>query len=270
MCGSTFLISPYEREAIRNMALTTDNRPPGSRPVHPAPRKDMPWPLRFYRSAVGKKWVMGLTGLMLLGFVISHALGNVKMYISPESINEYGEALRDLGGHLVPRTNILWLMRFGLIGAFALHIHAAWSLTVMNRRSRPTKYQSKRDYVATDFAGRSMRWTGTIVLLFIFWHLADLTWGFTMAEGHDGFVRGEVYDNLVNSLSRVPVAIIYIVANLALANHLYHGVASMFQTLGINNPRINGIRQPIAISVAALVAVLNISFPLAIQFGIVA
>ena len=224
----------------------------------------MPWPLRFYRSAVGKKWTMGLTGLMLIGFVVVHMLGNLKVYLGPDEINHYGEALRDLGGDLVPRTYLLWALRVGLIAAFGLHIHSAFSLTVMNRRSRPTKYQAKQDYVAAEFAGRAMIWTGIIVVLFIAWHLADLTWGWTMPE----FERGDVYSNMVNSMSRVPVTILYIAAQLALALHLWHGADSMFQSLGVNTPTINSIRKPFAIGLAVIVAVGNISFPVAVQLGI--
>src|SRR5262245_8486205 len=107
-------------------------------------------PLRFYSTAVGKKWVMGVTGLMLIGFVIAHLVGNLKLYLSKEEINLYGEALRDMPGALLPRTVLLWTLRIGLIVAFVLHIHAAATLTLLNRKARPAadRYRSKRDYVA--------------------------------------------------------------------------------------------------------------------------
>ena len=126
-------------------------------------------------------------------------------------------------------------MRIVLIGAFFGHIVAAYQLTRMNQKARPTKYQSKRDYVAANFASRTMRWTGIIVALFVVFHLADLTWG----SANPNFVRGDPYDNLFNSFDRVPVAIIYIVAMLALGFHIFHGAWSMFQSLGLNNPRWN-------------------------------
>ncbi|MCP3934471.1 MAG: succinate dehydrogenase cytochrome b subunit [Actinomycetia bacterium] len=240
-------------------------------PIRPAPRKTLPWPIQFYRSAVGRKWVMGVTGLMLLGFVVVHMLGNFKAYISPESIDHYGEALRDMGGHLVPRTHLLWAMRLGLIGAFALHIHAALSLTLMSRRSNPQsgidgqkKYAGNQDYIAANFASRTMRWTGPIIVLYILFHLADLTWG----TRSDEFVRGEPYHNMVDSMSSLPVAIIYIVANLAVAIHIFHGTWSAMQSIGINNPRINGIRKPVSMGLAALVLVGNLSFPIMVQAGV--
>jgi succinate dehydrogenase / fumarate reductase cytochrome b subunit len=226
-------------------------------------RRRLPFVLGFYRSAVGKKWVMAVTGIVLMVFVLAHMIGNLKLFISKEEMNLYGEALRDLGGHLVPRTTLLWLMRLGLIAAFAFHIHAAYSLTVINRRARPDRYQSTRDYVAASFASRTMRWTGVIVGLFVLYHLLDLTWGAANPE----FVRGDPYNNLVYSLERTPVAIVYIAANVALAIHLAHGAWSLFQSLGINNPRYNASRWWFARGFAALILVGNLTFPVAVQLG---
>jgi succinate dehydrogenase / fumarate reductase cytochrome b subunit len=221
--------------------------------------------LRFYRSAVGKKWVMAVTGVMLLGFVVAHLIGNLKLFLSKEEINLYGEALRDMPGHLLPRTFLLWVLRVGLIGAFVFHLHSAYSLTMLNRRARPQRYESKRDYVAADFASRTMRWTGIIVLLFIIFHLMDLTWG----TANPDWVRGDPYNNLVYSLQRPAVAIAYGVANIALAFHLYHGAWSMFQSMGINNPRINKLRRSFAIGFAGLILIGNLSFPILIQAHVV-
>jgi succinate dehydrogenase / fumarate reductase, cytochrome b subunit len=127
------------------------------------------------------------------------------------------------------------------------------------------KYKAKRDYVAADFAARTMRWTGIIVLLFLVWHLADFTWGWVNPD----FVRGAVYRNMDASLSRIPVAILYIVANIALGIHLYHGTWSLFQSLGWNSPRFNAWRRGLATAVATVIVVGNVSFPIAVQAGIV-
>ena len=135
----------------------------------------------------------------------------------------------------------------------------------MNQRSRPTKYQSPRDYVAADFASRTMRWTGVIVGLFIIFHLMDLTWG----TANPDFVRGDVYENVIHSFQRVPVAIIYIVANIALAIHIYHGAWSMFQSLGLNNPKWNDARRKFAIGFALIIGIANVSFPLLVVTGVV-
>jgi succinate dehydrogenase / fumarate reductase cytochrome b subunit len=223
--------------------------------------------LRFYRTAVGKKWVMAVTGVILMSFVLVHLIGNIKLFLSKEEINLYGEALRDMPGHLLPRTWLLWFFRIGLIAAFALHIHAAVGLTLINRRARPgaDRYRSRRDYVAADYASRTMRWSGVIVALYLVFHLMDLTWGNANSE----FLRGDPYNNLVYSLQRVPVAIVYILANLALGVHLYHGAWSMFQSIGINNPRINSLRRWFAQGFTAVIVIGNLSFPIAVQAGVV-
>ena len=129
----------------------TQSRSGGSpAPVRrPSRRSDNPV-VRFWRSAIGKKWVMAVTGIMLLGFVLAHMIGNLKMFLGPEEIDHYSEFLRELLVPLLPRGVALWLLRFVLIGALILHLHAAYTLTVMNRRARPVKYQSSRDYIAAN------------------------------------------------------------------------------------------------------------------------
>jgi succinate dehydrogenase / fumarate reductase cytochrome b subunit len=223
------------------------------------------WPLEFYRSAVGKKWVMAVTGVMLLGYVLAHMVGNLKLYLGADDLDHYGEFLRELLVPILPRTITLWLMRGGLIAAFVLHVHAAYSLTLMNRRARPTAYAGRREYVAADFASRSMRYTGVIVLLYVFWHLADLTWG----TANGDFVRGDPYNNMVYSFQRIPVALIYIVATVALCIHIFHGTWSLFQSLGLNNPRFNHWRRRFAQGFALVILVGNLSFPVAIMTGAV-
>jgi succinate dehydrogenase / fumarate reductase cytochrome b subunit len=220
--------------------------------------------LNFWRSAVGKKWVMALSGIALLGFVFAHMVGNLKVYLGAGHLNEYAEWLRTFGEPVLPRTVLLWGLRIGLIGAFVLHIVAAYQLTRMNQKSR-SGYQAPRDYVAANFASRTMRWTGVIVALFLIFHLADLTWG----SANPDFVRGDVYDNLFASFERVPVAIFYIVANLALAFHIFHGAWSMFQSLGWNNPRFNIYRRYFAAAFALVIGVGNVSMPLLIVTGVV-
>ncbi|MDP2293051.1 MAG: succinate dehydrogenase cytochrome b subunit [Actinomycetota bacterium] len=229
--------------------------------------------LDLYGTAVGKKYAMAITGLMMVGFVVVHMIGNLKMYLGAEDLNHYGEFLRELLVPILPRTVFLWLLRLGLLAAVAIHIHAALSLTRLNRKARSVKYQSPRDYQVATFASRTMRWTGIIVFLFVIWHLADLTWGFANNVGvpaADGeFVRGDAYGNVVRSFERVPVSVLYIVANIALGTHLFHGVWSLFQSMGWNNPRFNKWRKNIAIGVATIVVVGNVSFPIAVLAGIV-
>jgi succinate dehydrogenase / fumarate reductase cytochrome b subunit len=242
---------------------TTSRGPITGTALRPARRA--PFFVEFYRSAVGKKWVMAVTGVALMGFVLAHMLGNLKLYLGRSHFVEYGEFLRVLLVPIAPDTVVLWALRLGLIAAFVLHIHAAYALTVMNRRARTEGYQSKRDYIAANWASRTMRWTGVIVGLFLLFHLADLTWGwFNPAPAH-----ADIYDNVVESFSRVPVAVLYIVANLALGVHLFHGAWSMFQSMGLNNPRFNRWRRWFATAFAAVIVVGNVSFPVLVLAGVV-
>lgn len=223
------------------------------------------WFLDFYSTAIGKKAVMAVSGIILLGFVLLHMLGNLKVYDSAAHMNAYGEYLRTIGEPILPHSGLLWILRGGLILAFALHIHAAWSLTQINRRARPTPYHGPHDYAAANYAARTMRWSGVIVGLFLIYHLMDLTWGVGGAD----FDRGRPYENMVASLERWYVAIVYLVANLALGLHIFHGAWSMFQSMGWNNPRFNPWRKSFAIAFAAIIVVGNVSFPIAVLTGVV-
>ena len=235
--------------------------------------RDLPFPLSLYQTAVGKKWVMAVTGIILLGFVVSHMVGNLKLYLGVVEHNGameydadvYGEFLRDLLVPLFPRTVFLWIIRLVLIAAFALHIHAMYSLTRMNLTANKT-YSSKRDWLAANFASRSMRYTGVIVLAYLIFHLADLTWGWL--PWYD-YQRGHVQENVVNSLSNPAVAIIYIVANVLLAVHIFHGAYSMFQSLGVSNPAYNSLRRGFAVAIAAAILIGNVSFPIAVLTGVI-
>ncbi len=243
-----------------------------AKPVTPAPKAGVARPKRrspffveLYRSAVGKKYVMAITGIMIMGFVLAHMIGNLKMYLGIAEFDNYGDFLREILVPILPRTVFLWLLRGGLIAAFALHIHAAYALTLLNRRARRTNYHSKRDYIAANYASRTMRVSGIIVGLYIVFHLFDLSWTGTGAT----YVRGDPYGNVVHSLSRVPVAILYIVANIALGFHLFHGAWSLFQSLGWNNPRFNRWRRNFAVGFAGLIVIGNVSFPIAVLAGVV-
>jgi succinate dehydrogenase / fumarate reductase cytochrome b subunit len=182
-----------------------------------------------------------------------------------EDFNHYGEFLRELLVPIVPRTVALWLLRLGLIAAFFFHIHAAYGLTRMNHRANGPGYQQRREFQVATAASRSMRWTGVIVGLFIIFHLADLTWG----TANPDFVRGDPYRNFVATFSRPGVAAIYLVANIALGIHLFHGAWSMFQSLGVNNPRWNSWRRGFAVGLAGLITAMNVVFPISVMTGIV-
>lgn len=209
---------------------------------------------------------MAISGIMLLGFVLAHMLGNLKIYTGAEYFDAYGVGIREFGEPFLPYKYALWGLRLGLIAAFVVHIHAAYALTRMNQRARPDGYKAPRTYVAANYAARTMRWSGIIVGLFLLFHLADLTWGVGFVN--PDFEYGRPFNNAVSSLKRWPVAIIYIVANLALGVHIYHGAWSMFQSLGINNPRINRARKAFAQLFAAAIVIGNLSFPILIVTGV--
>jgi succinate dehydrogenase / fumarate reductase cytochrome b subunit len=206
----------------------------------------------------------------MIGFVVFHMIGNLKMYFGQADLDHYAEFLKELLYPIAPKGVVLWILRGGLIAMLVLHLHAAWSLTRLNRHARAVKYQGPRDYQVANFASRTMRWTGIIVLAYLVWHLLDLTFGTVNAIGTDGeFVRGEVYNNVVRSLDRPLVAAFYVVANILLGIHLFHGAWSFFQSLGWNNPRFNAWRRGFAVGIATVVVVGNVSFPVAVLAGIV-
>lgn len=224
----------------------------------------MTWFGDFYRSAIGKKAVMAVTGVILFGWIFLHMVGNLKLYLGPEHLNEYAKWLRALGTPAMPETTALWVVRLLLLVCVVLHIHAAYALTMMNRAARPVAYYN-RDSVAASYASRTMRWGGVIILLFVIYHLLHLTTG----QVHPDFIQDDPYHNVVTGFRVWWVSAVYIIANLALGLHLYHGVWSMFNSLGLNHPRFNAWRRYFATAFAVLITVANISFPIAVLLQIV-
>ena len=235
--------------------------------TQPKARTERSGLLGIYRSDIGKKYAMAISGILLLLFMFAHMVGNLHAFEGPEQVNHYGEALRDLGEPLLPRTLLLWLgLRIPVAIALAVHIHAAYSLTRTNWRARAGSYDS-RHYLAASYASRTMRWSGVIILLFLIWHLADFTWG--VEAVNPDFVRGDVYGNLMSSLERWPVFLLYVIAMGALSLHVWHGAWSMFQSLGINNPRFNRYRRTFATVFAVVVAGGFLTVPIAVQLGVI-
>lgn len=230
----------------------------------------MSWLFDFYRSTLGKKAVMAVTGIVLFGFVLMHMVGNLKLYMGSDDqgvpkINVYAEGLREIGAPILGHGQALWIARLGLLAAVGLHILSAYQLTMINRRARPGGGYASYTPQAATYASRTMRWGGVILLLFIVYHLMHLTLGYA----HSEFVAGDVYRNVVVGFSNPLVSGFYIVAQVALGFHLYHGLWSLFQSLGWNGPRLNAFRQPFAALFAIIVSVANISFPLAVLAGFV-
>lgn len=239
-------------------------------------KKRRPFLLDLYSTAVGKKYAMGISGIAMMGFVLFHMIGNLKMYAGAADLDHYAHFLQTLLYPLAPKGWVLWILRGGLISMLFLHLHAAWSLTRLNRKARPVKYQSARDYQIANFASRTMRWSGLVILAFLAWHLLDLTFGVVNDEVgkmivHEGDAEEvkAVYASVIASFERTPVALFYVFANVLLGIHLFHGAWSIFQSFGWNNPRFNKWRRAFATGFAAVIVVGNVSFPVAVMAGVI-
>jgi succinate dehydrogenase / fumarate reductase cytochrome b subunit len=209
---------------------------------------------------------MAITGLVWIGYVIMHMYGNLKVFNGPEAFNHYAEGLRTLGAPVFGYLHLLTVARVGLIVALVVHIWAAYTLWNQARAARPTSYIVQR-VVQANYPSMTMRYGGTAILLYVIFHLMQLTWGTPVVHGD--FVRGDPYHNLVYALQGWPSALIYIAATVALGMHLYHGTWSMFQTLGLKNRDYDKIIRGAAIALAIIVPVGFAIVPIAILFGIV-
>lgn len=225
----------------------------------------MTWIGGFYRSAIGKKAVMAVTGVFLFGWIFMHMLGNLKIFLGAEHLNVYAQWLRTMGSPAMPNSALLWIVRVLLAAAVWFHIQAATQLTLMNRAARPRDYRVRRNESAT-YAARTMRWGGVIILLFIVYHLLHLTFGAPVAPVP--YIEDDVYHNVVAGFQVWWIAAIYVVANLALGLHLYHGLWSMFNSLGLNHPGFNGWRRLFATAFAVVITAGNISMPVAVLAGV--
>lgn len=225
----------------------------------------MSWFTSIYRTSVGKKAIMAISGVVLFGFVLGHMAGNLKVFAGAEAFNHYAEGLREIGEPFVPRTGLLWVARIALLAAVGAHIVSAVALVRQARRARPDGYLERRR-VQQSYASRTMRWGGVIILLYVIYHLMHLTFG----NAHPDFVRGDAYHNLVMGLQSPLVAAVYVVANLVLGFHLYHGLWSLFQSLGLNHPRFNRWRRVFAAVFAVVVTAGFVAVPVAVQLGLIA
>ncbi|MGB5167341.1 MAG: succinate dehydrogenase cytochrome b subunit [Acidimicrobiia bacterium] len=223
------------------------------------------WLGPFFTSDVGMKWMMALTGIGLLGYILVHMIGNLKIFIGPEDLDHYAESLRTLLYPIFPKEGVLWLFRIGLSAMAIIHIWSATVLALRNRKARGSiRYEKKREYAAADYASRTMLWGGVLIALFVLYHLADLTIG----SANPDYVAGDVYNNVVYSFERWPVALFYLVTMVFLALHIYHGAWSLFQSLGMANPRYDVWRRYLAVALALAILIGNSSIPIAVQLGI--
>lgn len=211
--------------------------------------------LHFYDSTIGKKTVMAVTGAILFGFVLLHMAGNLQVFLGPEKFDAYGRLLRT-------EPALLWAARGILLISVVMHIVASIQLTTIKKRARPIGYK-KWTPVDSSYAARTMMWSGPIIAAFIVYHILH----FTLGTVHPNFQEGHVYDNVISGFRVIPVSIAYIVAMVLLGMHLNHGVWSMFQSLGVSNPRyLAGLRRFAALF-SILIVLGFISIPLAVMAG---
>jgi succinate dehydrogenase / fumarate reductase cytochrome b subunit len=207
---------------------------------------------------------MALTGLGLVGFVIAHLIGNLLVYAGPDALNAYAQKLQELGP-------LLWIARGGLLFIFILHVRCALKLTLINRSARPSSY-SYKDTIQASYASRTMPMSGLILLAFILFHLAHFTFHYVdhdIGQYVDSLGRHDVYKMVVLGFSDPLSVLLYVIAMALLGLHLSHGLASLFQSLGINHPTINNCLRKAAPGIAWFIALANISMPVSILLGFV-
>jgi succinate dehydrogenase / fumarate reductase cytochrome b subunit len=217
---------------------------------------------RFWEAPIGKKVVMAITGLILFGYVLGHLLGNLQIYSADhQQINRYAAFLHN-PANLIP----LWVIRAALLAAVILHIVSAVQLWLQNRAARPLAYKKKAD-VPTSYAARTMRWSGVIGGAFIVFHILHLTVGAVLPVHEIAANEPDVRYNVITGFQNPLVAGFYILAMILLCMHLYHGLWSMFQSMGFSHPRYTPMLQKGAALVAILIAIGNISIPIAVLTG---
>jgi succinate dehydrogenase / fumarate reductase, cytochrome b subunit len=209
---------------------------------------------RFYRSSIGKKVVMAVTGVIGIAFLVVHVLGNLLVFRGPEAMNGYSHFLKSTG-------ELLWAARAVLIAAVILHVLAAYQLTMQNRAARQIGYARRVPQVST-YASRTMRWGGVLLLIFIVLHILHFTTGTLRPAG--SLDNADVYANVVASFRIWWVALFYIVVMIALGAHIFHGAWSSPRTVGFAHPSVNPLKRRVALWLALFLWLGFTAVPLAI------
>jgi succinate dehydrogenase / fumarate reductase cytochrome b subunit len=246
----------------------------------------------IFKTSLGRKYLMAITGAGLFGFVVMHMLGNLLVFAGPAAINEYAAKLQALGP-------LLWVARIGLLGMVGLHIWSAIKLTSENREARTVEYDAaaepvdahRRGDIVAKFAARTMIFSGLIIAAFAFYHLAHFTWkvpqingagtedfelyyvadDFTtpLAEGKEGKDHADVFKMIVTGFQVPAVSVFYVVAVGLLCFHLSHGLSAMFQSLGVKNKNIAPWMDGFAVGASALIFLGYISIPVSVLVGFI-
>jgi succinate dehydrogenase / fumarate reductase, cytochrome b subunit len=221
---------------------------------------------RFCRSSIGKKILVALTGAVMVAFVTGHLLGNLLVFGGPDALNSYAKKLKDMGP-------LLWVARLGLLTAVAVHIVLTIQLTAENKLARRQAYGVDATQKATR-SSRTMIWSGLTILAFLLYHLAHYTWGVANQYYQPGHPRyslpdgsHNVYNMVVDGFSWAPASLFYIVAMGLLFMHLGHGIASMFQTLGLSSAKARPVLEKASKGFALLLFAGNALMPLSILCG---
>jgi succinate dehydrogenase / fumarate reductase cytochrome b subunit len=219
--------------------------------------------VRFYEAPIGKKVIMAVTGVILFGYVVAHLLGNLQIFGNPDQINIYAAFL-----HNPANAGLLWGARVALLVAVILHIVASIQLWKLKSDARPVGYVKKEDPAAS-YASRTMMWSGPIVAAFVIFHVLHLTAGAVLPLQEIGPNQPNVRANVIAGFMNPAVSAFYILAMILLCMHLYHGLWSMFQSLGFSHPRYTPKLKKGAAIFAILIAIGNCSIPIAVMAGLV-
>ncbi len=218
------------------------------------------------RASVALKLLMAGTGMLLVLFLFAHMIGNLKIFFGGPTFDHYAHWLTTIGSPLLPEGWYLWIQRAGLTAAVVGHIVAATILARRARKARPVRY-AHRPKVQGSYAARTMRWGGVIILLFVIYHILDLTTGTLNPHG----VHGEAYRNVVSDFapSRWYVTLFYTLSILAVGFHLRHGIWSAVRTFGQQTARGERLARVTALGLATVLVVGYLSVPFAVLFGLV-
>ena len=218
-----------------------------------------------WRSSIGKKAVMAVTGLIMVLFLLVHMLGNLKIFFGPHDFDGYAAWLRTIGEPVLHGAWFLWIQRAVLLVALVLHVTCAVQLSRRDRAARPTRYAHGQRAQAT-FATRTMRWGGVIIALFLVWHILDLTAGVTNPD----FDKGSPYHNVVADFQVWWINIIYFVGVLAIGLHINHGFWSATRTLGLGRrPARDATVRVVGSTLAVAITLGFLSVPIGVMTGLV-
>lgn len=214
--------------------------------------------LALWRTSVGKKAVMAVTGIILVAYLVTHVVANLLVFQGPDKINTYSRFLHGTGA-------ALWLARLVLLAAAVLHIVAAVQLTARRQAARPVGYAGGREAQVSTLASRTIRWGGGLILVFLVYHILH----FTLGTVHGSFIEGDPYHNVAAGFTSPLVVTFYELAMAAVGLHLYHGLWSSGRSLGLSEPSPHPIRRQLALALSVLMWAGFTVIPIAAYLGMI-